>query len=822
MESSSSSLQASIENTSQDFPSLSDAQDYVLSLLPIPASLLSIFGSVCIIRMNFQTQNNKSKKRTPYNRLLIAMSVCDIIYSITLAGSIFLMPQDTSHRILASGNDETCTLAGFLMQFSNATIIYNTMLSFYFLCIARFGISNEKISKCIEPFMHILSIGYPLITGLFGAFMGVYSEPELSNACWVNNYPEKCGTVLLDGPGASGEACISPKIAWAFAGMWYIVALFSLAGNNVVICIHVWRQTRSRPARKSPTELKAAAEAELGVVNDDDDESYSLESSSLHLDNHEKPNTGGGSGASVAPLEMDRVPQEGDTQLARLKLVRSQALLFVGSYLLCMLWTVTLRLVEAYAGSYEDKLAANNYVLLVLQAWFLPLQGLLNMFVYIRPKFLKRRQLNPNERMFESMMISVLGETKPMVAEGAIDTGARVASKRPTANTPRTKTSEQNKDPLFARLKRSFMSSITASQGDFVENVDDKERWGAPEVLQEAMGAPQRYSSNKGTGSSSCLDIQDSSGDLTSKNRRSSSNSFSATQTSLASFSKSPLPVDRMKSVAQRCRSGGHDSPIKFPHRQESKHQRDGVVMEEDLSAGDNDANRWGPINRISDDEGLPSSPRRCSSDMAFNMEDLPAIDEVGENRKSSGSRSTSDNNDSFEIRHDSSAKPSIKKLNANMDRWQLLEPPLEITAGLDKPTRLISDDELVLVEESEEIVDESTEMIDQSEEMASSQEADPRRSKHNSISMTGSLSVAKDPEVSESSDMWSSELKPPFVNRRPLDNMRPPLVDRLAVSEQSISAQSYCSNRTSASLDVALKLPMRVASEADEMDSVS
>ncbi|KAL3926944.1 MAG: hypothetical protein SGBAC_013274, partial [Bacillariaceae sp.] len=532
------------------------------------------------------------------------------------------------------------------------------MLSFYFLCIARFGIGNEKISKCIEPFMHILSIGYPLVTGLAGAFMGVYSEPELSNACWVNNYPKNCGTVLLDGPGASGETCISPKIGWAFAGVWYIVALVSLMGNNIIICIHVWRQTRQirrpKPPRKTAMETESAAEAELGIV-DDGDESYSLESSSLHdekrIDSDMPILSEGGSGPSIAPLQESERHPHGDTQLARLKLVRSQALLFVTSYMLCMLWTVTLRLVEAYAGSYEDKLAANNYILLVLQAWFLPLQGLLNMFVYVRPKFLKRRQLNRKERFLESARISILGE-KPLI-EGAVDTAARVPVQRRTINTPKTRTSEE-KEQQFVRLKRSFMSSITASHGDFVENVPNGQRWGASEVAQEAMDAPKRCSSNKGNGSSS-FDVQESSGDIT-QNKRNSSNSFQRTSSnsfstaayaSSNSFSAatSPLTVDRMKSVAKGCRSGGHDSPLKFPRRNSTKHQRDGVVEEpitvatED-SRNDNNINRWEPTQKVGDGS-LPTSPRRYSPDMAFSIDDLPAIDEVGENRKSSASRTS-------------------------------------------------------------------------------------------------------------------------------------------------------------------------------------
>lgn len=179
-------------STDYEFQTLSALQDQILSIVPIPAALLSIFGSVSIILMNCR---NRRKSRnhnywTPYNRLLIAMSSCDIIYSATLAISVFLLPQETSRRLYAGGNDASCSAIGFLIQFSNSTILYNIMMSFYFLFLARFGMKNDTIARFIEPVMHILSLGYPLVTGIVGLVMGVYSEPELSlNYCWVNNYP---------------------------------------------------------------------------------------------------------------------------------------------------------------------------------------------------------------------------------------------------------------------------------------------------------------------------------------------------------------------------------------------------------------------------------------------------------------------------------------------------------------------------------------------------------------------------------------------------------------------------------------------------------
>ena len=64
--------------------------------------------------------------------------------------------------------------------------LYNAFLSFYFLFTARFGMKNEMIARRIEPAMHMFSVGYPILTGFIGLFLGVYAEPEVGLGCWVN------------------------------------------------------------------------------------------------------------------------------------------------------------------------------------------------------------------------------------------------------------------------------------------------------------------------------------------------------------------------------------------------------------------------------------------------------------------------------------------------------------------------------------------------------------------------------------------------------------------------------------------------------------
>lgn len=85
------------------FRQLSDKQEMVLAILPIPSAILSIFGSFVIIAMAFKS--HRKTPWTPYHGLLTGMSMFDILFSITLAAGSFLYPQETSHRVWALGNE---------------------------------------------------------------------------------------------------------------------------------------------------------------------------------------------------------------------------------------------------------------------------------------------------------------------------------------------------------------------------------------------------------------------------------------------------------------------------------------------------------------------------------------------------------------------------------------------------------------------------------------------------------------------------------------------------------------------------------------------
>ena len=152
---------------------LSNPQEAVLSFLPIPSAILSICGSCTIIYVALKEKKGRGEW-TPYTRLLLGLSISDIIVSATIAGANFLRPRGYSVRYYAFGNDATCSTIGFLNQIGTSAFWYNAMLAIYFVLTARFGYKNSYISQCIEPFMHFISVGYPLMAAAVGSVIEIW------------------------------------------------------------------------------------------------------------------------------------------------------------------------------------------------------------------------------------------------------------------------------------------------------------------------------------------------------------------------------------------------------------------------------------------------------------------------------------------------------------------------------------------------------------------------------------------------------------------------------------------------------------------------
>jgi hypothetical protein len=169
---------------------LTDTQEKVLALLPIIPSMLSFAGSSAIIYVVYQHRQRKGKS-TVYHRLLVGMSLCDLVASFWYPWFSFLTPSSTEASypfVWAIGNDATCTFMGFIFSVNFTGVLYNAMLSYYFLLAARFGRSDDEIARRSELWLHLGALVYPITCAIVLAAIGAYDEQPLGRGCWLGTY----------------------------------------------------------------------------------------------------------------------------------------------------------------------------------------------------------------------------------------------------------------------------------------------------------------------------------------------------------------------------------------------------------------------------------------------------------------------------------------------------------------------------------------------------------------------------------------------------------------------------------------------------------
>jgi len=198
---------------------LSDGQEIVLSVLQVVSASLSLIGSSTIV-YKIVRKLERCKTTAPYDRIMLGLSGCDILASITYAAAPFLLPKSTSQRVWAMGTDWTCSRLGFLTQLACLWAVwYNALLSFYFLLTVRFQVKPDVFRRRYEPWMHLSGAIFFPVTAIVGLAGDWYSEEKLTMMCWIGEVPGGHGFL----------------VAALFGGIPTAITLLSLIINNIVI-----------------------------------------------------------------------------------------------------------------------------------------------------------------------------------------------------------------------------------------------------------------------------------------------------------------------------------------------------------------------------------------------------------------------------------------------------------------------------------------------------------------------------------------------------------------------------------------------------------
>jgi hypothetical protein len=228
---------------------LSDGQVLATAICAGVGCFLSILGSSCIV---YSIVSKRKYNRDPYHRLLLGMSLMDVIHSFWFAIGPVLVPKDSSQRAIALGSTATCSASGFFAQFGISVFLYSAMLSIYYVLTIRYSVTMSHMIRR-EKIMHCVAIFYPLLTAFSGLPLGLYNEIDIGLGCWINDFPDEC---TVNGRGACVRGYNAFLYGYFFslipAVMSFLVVLFS----NVLIFLrarhveHANRRFAAVPARQ--------------------------------------------------------------------------------------------------------------------------------------------------------------------------------------------------------------------------------------------------------------------------------------------------------------------------------------------------------------------------------------------------------------------------------------------------------------------------------------------------------------------------------------------------------------------------------------------
>lgn len=198
------------------FSQLNDSQLYALAIIPKITGTLSWVGSLSIICHCL----SPAGKLNTQKRLLCVLSLGDMMCSIGQIVSTWAIPSDTIYDSFVKfniGNQLTCNVQGFLLQFGSVLALFNNV----FLCInyllrGRHKWSIAKIASKAEPIFHAIGFLVSIFLSLVPLFYEMYN-PGITR-CWIIEYPLLCTK-------KDDRECIRGEKAFMFRTIVAIIAI---------------------------------------------------------------------------------------------------------------------------------------------------------------------------------------------------------------------------------------------------------------------------------------------------------------------------------------------------------------------------------------------------------------------------------------------------------------------------------------------------------------------------------------------------------------------------------------------------------------------
>jgi hypothetical protein len=341
-----------VTDLTYNYAYLSERRYYWYFFLQVSSASLSLVGSVLII---YLIVAHWRKRWEVYHRLLLALSLADVIFDGSILFQFPLVRRDATYHPLAIGNTTSCTTIGFITTWSFSTVnLLFVVLSVYFLMTVRYGKHEHQVRRYIEPYGYIFAIGLPLAICIAALYYEAFNPVRIVPTCFMRPYPTNCYVDKDVDCERGGDAL----------GLFVVFLSSAMSTMLLGICCTwlVYWTVRRQQRRNLRHSFRGHPTTRLAAAN-----------------------------------------------RKRMRMIANQAFCYTAVFMngiVTALFCTQLETMYAASGvtrpdeQVQDDRLSNNTILTVgvsLYLFLCPLQGLLNLIIYVRPSYLVWREQYPHQ-----------------------------------------------------------------------------------------------------------------------------------------------------------------------------------------------------------------------------------------------------------------------------------------------------------------------------------------------------------------------------------------------------------------------------------------
>ena len=419
-------------------------QQTTLIVIPYVTGPISLFSSSTIAYIII---NDWSHKRYHlYHRLLLVMSICDMIASANASFSGLYIPK-VYNRFGSHGNVATCEMAGFFMTMTVSFAVLNMFLCLFYMRVVCFGWTPPVIYRnysssingrrwefrkipWFELSAYFFAIPYPLAAAGVGLYHKSFNPMvTLPGWCYFSEVPYDCNKF-------DDITCIRGE-NYSFIQLFASVIPVGCAviGGTVAVTMvsrTVRKQCRTMIERYGISSSSSQSLDMANTGNHEDSTSNRTFDPPQRLDGNSSSD--GSSSDTIRPTQswlntaLSRIfgrhqpappspPQSSFVNVGhvynRLHEAAEQAWL----YSLAFIITYAVAISQAFTGAFLEATPQNRkffFTTGILITTFVPLQGAWNLIIYLRPYYRHVRKRNPHLSCWK---VAVQAVSKSMLPE---------------------------------------------------------------------------------------------------------------------------------------------------------------------------------------------------------------------------------------------------------------------------------------------------------------------------------------------------------------------------------------------------------------------